>query len=273
MRTNARAFLEVRDRARQLRRYLWNWVGGVPVRNAWRPGATSRRRRRWPRHQPGPAQAWLHVRRPDDRLRVPAVDGRRQRSPRQLLSLRRGLEGRQRRRAAQSGPLRHGPLGCTHGCSPPPPLRRARRAADARDPRRHRPRRALSPACSGGLPRAALARGRPARPRALDLGRPLDRRAARRRPARDARRRGRRARRRHRAFLRRHDRPAPAGDGAGARVAPRAARSRHRAPGPLDARATPTTSSRMQAGRRPPKRSPSGSTAGRRSRSPMPPRT
>ena len=36
VRTNARAFLEVREEHGSFDSYLWNWVDGVPVRNAWR---------------------------------------------------------------------------------------------------------------------------------------------------------------------------------------------------------------------------------------------
>ena len=35
-RTNARAFLEVQAERGSFDRYLWDWVDGTPVRNAWR---------------------------------------------------------------------------------------------------------------------------------------------------------------------------------------------------------------------------------------------
>jgi DNA-3-methyladenine glycosylase I len=38
VRTNARAFLEVRDEQGSFDTYLWNWVDGAPVRNAWQRG-------------------------------------------------------------------------------------------------------------------------------------------------------------------------------------------------------------------------------------------
>ena len=39
VRTNARAFLEVREEHGSFDSYLWNWVDGVPVRNARRRGS------------------------------------------------------------------------------------------------------------------------------------------------------------------------------------------------------------------------------------------
>ena len=98
VRKNARAFLEVQAEHGSFDSYLWDWVDGAPVRNAWRergdvpastPLAESISR--------DLKQARLHVRRPDDRLRLPAVDGRRQRPRRELLPLRRGYGARARR--------------------------------------------------------------------------------------------------------------------------------------------------------------------------------
>ena len=90
VRKNARAFLEVQAEHGSFDAYLWAWVGGTPVREprqgmADLPSSTPLA----VAHQQGPEEARLHVRRPDHRLCVPAVDGRGQRPRRHLLPPRR----------------------------------------------------------------------------------------------------------------------------------------------------------------------------------------
>ena len=86
VRKNARAFLEVQAEHGSFDAYLWGWVDGdADPRRARKSEGISRHDAARREDQQGPEEARLHVRRPDDRLRVPAVDRGRQRPPRECF--------------------------------------------------------------------------------------------------------------------------------------------------------------------------------------------
>ena len=83
---NARAFLALGDEPGGSDAFLWHFVGGRPMRNAWKHGrevpATTARVRR---HEPRAQAPRLHLRRLDDLLRLHAGDGHGQRPHPTLL--------------------------------------------------------------------------------------------------------------------------------------------------------------------------------------------
>ena len=89
---NAKAFLAVQKEFGSFDAYLWRFVGGRPVRNAWQtlkqiPARTPAIRR----PEQGFARARLQIRRPDDLLRLHASGGDGQRPPGELASGMRRL--------------------------------------------------------------------------------------------------------------------------------------------------------------------------------------
>jgi DNA-3-methyladenine glycosylase I len=77
---NARAFLKAKDEFATFDKYIWQFVDGAPVRNAWKASG---------RDEQGPAQARFQFRRSYDLLRFHAGGRDGQRSPRRLLPLSR----------------------------------------------------------------------------------------------------------------------------------------------------------------------------------------
>ena len=83
---NAKAFLAVQKEFGSFDAYIWRFVGGRPIRNAWKtlkqiPAQNAGIRR----HEQGSARARIQIRRPDDLLRLHAGGGHGQRPPGRLL--------------------------------------------------------------------------------------------------------------------------------------------------------------------------------------------
>ena len=92
---NAKAFLAVQKEFGSFDRYIWQFVGGKPRVNAWRPGQKlPARTRRIRRHEQRPEKARLQLRRLDHLLRLHAGGRHGERPLGKLLPLRRGRPGR-----------------------------------------------------------------------------------------------------------------------------------------------------------------------------------
>ena len=92
---NAKAFLEVQKEFGSFDRYIWQFVGGKPRVNAWRPGLqASGKHSRVRRHEQRPEKTRLQLRRLDHLLCLHAGSRHGERPLGKVLSLRPGRPGR-----------------------------------------------------------------------------------------------------------------------------------------------------------------------------------